>query len=165
MSIYCFGSRSNDNTEIAYLMKDQRPSGQFCSHKWSRPISTIIRNALGYNLLELTSGDGTIPWLSQTLMCSDEEVHGLRGWNGNPDLNPGKVQASNITLLFSPCFLKFRFQTEVVELELEAAKIIDDLHAWVRLAHRYLSNVSHQSSLAWPGQLCASDTLAAVVIT
>ena len=92
MSIYCFGSRAF-NTEVAYLMKDQRPFSS-CSITWSRPISTIIRNALGHNLLETTSGDQTIPWLSQTLMCSGEEVHGLRGWIDNPELNPGKVQAS-----------------------------------------------------------------------
>ncbi len=94
MTIYCFGSRDRP-TEIAYLMKDQTEqlsAGQARSEKWSRPISTVIANASGHKLLETTKGDGTIPWLSQTLMCSDERAHGLRGWKGNHDLNPFGVQ-------------------------------------------------------------------------
>jgi hypothetical protein len=79
-------------------MKDQ--SGQVRSEKWSRPISTVIANASGIKLLETAKGDGTIPWLSQTLMCSDEEAHGLRGWKGNPDLNPFQVQVSQYSPLF-----------------------------------------------------------------
>ena len=97
MSIYCFGSRDRP-TEIAYLMKDQ--TGQVRSERWSRPISTVIANASGIKLLETTKGDGTIPWLSQTLMCSDEEAHGLRGWKGNPDLNPSEVQVRQCSPLF-----------------------------------------------------------------
>jgi hypothetical protein len=97
MSIYCFGSRDRP-TEIAYLMRDQGQSEQACSDKWSRPISTITQMASGHQLLETTNGDGTIPWLSQTLMCSDREVHGVRGWKGNSDLNPGEVQVRNVVV-------------------------------------------------------------------
>ena len=100
MTIYCFGSRDRP-TEIAYLMKDQTEqlsAGQARSEMWSRPISTVIANASGHMLLETTKGDGTIPWLSQTLMCSDEEAHGLRGWKGNPDLNPFEVQVKRYSV-------------------------------------------------------------------
>lgn len=164
MSIYCFGSRAHDNTEIAYLMKDERQSNQLCSDKWSRPISTIIRNALGHNLLETTSGDGTIPWLSQTLMCSDEEMYGLRGWNGNSELNPGKVQASDVVLQFFSFCLMFHSQTEVVELELEPASDIDSLHAWVRLAHRYVSNVIYSAFLSSSSYFLDSNAFAVVAL-
>jgi len=98
MSIYCFGSRSNFDTEIAYLMKSQHVDHG--SHKWARPINTIIQSAVGHKLFETTAGDGTIPWLSQTLMCSGEEKHGLRGWKGNTLLNPGNVQVQAPPLAF-----------------------------------------------------------------
>ncbi len=90
MSIYCFGSRDRP-TEIAYLMKDQTVhKGK--SADWSRPISTILVNSSGHQIWETTSGDGTIPWLSQTHMCSGEEIFGVRGWRGNAHLNPGQIQ-------------------------------------------------------------------------
>jgi hypothetical protein len=90
MSIYCFGSQDRP-TEIAYLMKDQTaPKGK--AAKWSRPISTVLVNSSGHKIWETTRGDGTIPWLSSTHMCSGEEIFGVRGWKGNPHLNPGQVQ-------------------------------------------------------------------------
>jgi hypothetical protein len=102
MSIYCFGSRTHSDTEIAYLMKSQDVGHS--SPKWNRPISTSIQSAVGHKLVKTTAGDGTIPWLSQTLMCSGEEKHGLRGWKGNSLLNPGNVQ---VLTMFPLRFLSF----------------------------------------------------------
>ncbi len=109
MSIYCFGSRDRP-TEIAYLMRDQGRSEQARSDKWSRPIGTITQMACGHQSFETTNGDGTIPWLSQTLMCSDREVHGVRGWKGNRDLNPGEVQVgiAVVVLLYGLPTASFR---------------------------------------------------------
>jgi hypothetical protein len=141
MSIYCFGSRDRP-TEIAYLMRDQGRSEQACADKWSRPIGTITQMACGHQSFETTNGDGTIPWLSQTLMCSDREVHGVRGWKGNRDLNPGEVQVGIAVCCVVVRFTDGVLQTEIVELEPEPMRESDSIHEFVWRTHRYASNVS-----------------------
>lgn len=145
MSIYCFGSQDSA-TEIAYLMKyESAPGGK--ADKWSRPISTVLVNSSSHKIWETTRGDGTVPWLSSTHMCSDQEIFGVRGWKGNPHLNPGQVQVARPSI-GATCisFCDDTSQTEVVELKPAVKEQETSWLTWIHKeyvlwAHRYVSHV------------------------